>query len=159
MLAALPRALSQRPYVNKAVGVVSTVYRSVVMFSQRLSWLQTMKFPKISTSYGDTVFDVWKVRHKYLSPENHFQAAQFACHVRCSLRWSLSLMPVWICIHDSMQRITCYSYSISDSCHCAPIQRDATRKASPLSLILGNRERSQNYNHELLSGRARRTRL
>ena len=32
MLAALPRALSQRPYVNKAVGVVSTVYRSVVMF-------------------------------------------------------------------------------------------------------------------------------
>ena len=32
MLAALPRALSQRPYMNKAVGVVSTVYRSVVMF-------------------------------------------------------------------------------------------------------------------------------
>ena len=33
MLAALPRALSQRLYMNKAVGIVSTVYHPVVMFS------------------------------------------------------------------------------------------------------------------------------
>ena len=87
MLAALPRALSQRPYVNKAVGVVSTVYRSVVMFLTTFIMIADDEVTK-------NINFVRRHGSRRLKSKNTsiyrlrivFQAAQFACHVRCLLR-------------------------------------------------------------------------
>ena len=87
MLAALPRALSQRPYVNKAVGVVSTVYRSVVMLFITFIMIADDEVTRnIDFVRRHSNRRLKSKDYEYLSPEDHFQAAQFACHVRCPLR-------------------------------------------------------------------------